>query len=133
MPGTGTFTDTITREEAVTRLRTALLALTDEENCICKVASERGVFCHGFSRFSDAELRDRYWWIVRKRPDIGRAELEKIANDWQLAQQDVRGMGIACDVQTKIHDTCRGWHDFSDEQLAVFYRQVTGLEIRVVS
>jgi hypothetical protein len=124
--------ETVTRDEVIARLRSALLGYTDEENCMCKVAAERGIFCKGFRRFTEAELRERYWWIVRKRPEISREELETIANDWQLAQQDVRDLPIACDVQTKLHDTCRGWHDFTNEQLAAYYRQLSGETVHVV-
>ncbi|MGZ5432361.1 MAG: hypothetical protein ACXW31_12590 [Thermoanaerobaculia bacterium] len=121
----------MTREEAIARIREKLVSLTDEENCMCKVAGDRGIFCNGFRQFGDKELRERYWWIVRKRPDITRAELETIANDWQLAQQDVRELPVACDVQTKVHDTCRGWNDFSNEQLGLFVKQLTGEEATV--
>ncbi len=122
----------MTREEAIARIRETLVTLTDEENCTCKIAAERGIFCKGFRQFTDKELRERYWWIVRKRPDITRAELEAIANDWQLAQQDVREIPVACDVQTKVHDTCRGWNDFSNEQLGAYVKQLTGEEVRIV-
>ena len=122
----------MTREEAIARLREKLVSLTDEENCMCKVAAERGIFCTGFRQFTDKELRERYWWIVRKRPDITRAELETIANDWQLTQQDVRSLPVACDVQTKAHDTCRGWNDFTNEQLGNYLKQLTGQDVRVV-
>lgn len=125
--------ETVTRTEAIARLRMALMELTDQENCMCKVAAERGIFCSGFQRFTEGELRERYWWIVRKRPQITREELEAIANDWQLAQQDVRDLPIACDVQSQLHDTCRGWNDFTDQQLAAHLRQVTGNNVRVVS
>ena len=122
----------MTREEAIARLREKLVSLTDEENCMCKVAVDRAVFCSGFRQFTDKELRERYWWIVRKRPGITRAELESIANDWQLAQQNIRAVPLACDVQTKVHDTCRGWNDFTNEQLGKFVKQLTGKEVRVV-
>lgn len=121
----------MTREEAIARIREQLLSLTDEENCMCKIAAERGIFCNGFRQFTDKELRERYWWIVRKRPDITRQELETIANDWQLAQQDVRELPVACDVQTNVHDTCRGWDDFTNDELRAYLKQLTGEEIRV--
>ena len=124
--------DTITRDEAVNRLRAALVGLTDEESCICRVAAERGIFCKGFEQYSEEQLRERYWWIVRKRPTITRGELETLANDWQLAQQDVRNLPLACDVQSRLHDTCRGWNDFSDEQLAAYVRQLLGQDVKVV-
>jgi hypothetical protein len=124
--------ETATREEILARLRLELMKFTDEENSICKVAAERGIFCKGFSRYTDTQLRDRYWWIVRKDPDITREELERIANDWQLAQQEVFERPIACDVQMNVKDTCRGWNDFTTEQLSRFYFQLTGKEVRIV-
>ncbi|HUP46857.1 MAG TPA: hypothetical protein VM779_15225 [Thermoanaerobaculia bacterium] len=119
----------ISRDEAIARLRRELTELTDIENSVCKVAAERGVFCGGFRQFSDAELREKYDWIVAKNPAMSRADLERIANDWQLAQQDVRDLPIACDVQARVHDTCRGWDDFTNEKLALFFQQLTGQEI----
>ena len=122
---------TLSRQTAVNQIREALEMLTDEENSICKVAADHGIFCNGFKRYTDNELRRRYGWIVRKRPDMTRDELEEIANNWQLAQQQVHDEGFACDVQTKLHDTCCGWDDFTDEQLQDFYKQITGREVRV--
>lgn len=119
------------RDEAIARIREELLRLSDEDNCICKVAAERGIFCRGFRRFNDAELRERYDWIVRKKPGITRDELERLANAWQLTQQEVRDAALACDVQTVLHDTCRGFDDFSDEQIASYYRQLTGESISI--
>lgn len=121
----------ITRSEAIARLRREFLSLTDEEHCMCTVAAERGIFCRGFRQFTDDELRDRYWWIVRRRPAITREELELIANDWQLTQQEVKEAPLACDVQSRIHDTCRGWDDFTNEQLALAYRQLTGEAVSI--
>lgn len=125
-------TEEILRSEAITRLRSELGKATDIENSICKVAGERGIFCYGFKRYTDDELRNRYSWIVAKRPDMTREELEEVANNWQLAQQDVYDMPVACDVQQRVHDTCRGWNDFTNEQIARFYFQITGNEIRIV-
>ena len=122
---------TMTRADAISNLRRELMQSTDEENSICKVAGERGVFCKGFKRYTDDELRKRYDWIVAKNPLMTRDDLERIANDWQLAQQEVHDMPFACDVQQKVYDTCRGWNDFTDEQLAKFYFQLTGDEIAI--
>ena len=123
---------TITRNEAISGLRQQFLSMTDDEHSMCRVAAEKGIFCHGFHKFTDAELRERYWWIVRKRPSLTREELESLANLWQLTQQDVQGMACACDVQTKLHDTCRGWHDFTNDQLAMYYEQVVGTPVHVI-
>jgi len=121
----------ITRDEAITRLRSEFLKLTDDEHSMCSVAAERGIFCGGFHQFNDPELRNRYWWIVRRRPSITREELEAIANDWQLTQQEVKDAPIACDVQSRVHDTCRGWEDFTNEQLAKMFQQITGEAVSI--
>ena len=127
----GKTTETLNRNEIISRLRRELMQGTDEENSVCKVAAERGVFCKGFNRFTEEELRNRYDWIVAKDPAMTRGDLERIANDWQLAQQEVHELPMACDVQQKVYDTCRGWNDFTDEQLAKFYFRITGDEIAI--
>ena len=121
----------MTRDEAISRLRNEFVAMTDDEHCMCRVAADRGIFCRGFNQFSDDELRRRYWWIVRRRPSLTREQLEQIANDWQLTQQEVKDVPVACDVQARLHDTCRGWDDFSNDQLAQVYQQLTGETVLV--
>jgi hypothetical protein len=119
------------RQELINSLREALLQFTTDEKSMCRVAAERGIFCRGFRSLSDEELRARYWWLDRKRPDSSRAEIETLADSWQLAQQDVQGAATSCDVQQAVHDTCGGWDDFSDEELAGFYKQLTGRALNV--
>lgn len=119
------------REDVIAGLRDAFLQQTNDDKSMCQVATERGFFCRGFRQFTDAELRNRYWWLVRKRPSITRPELEALANAWQLSQQDVRDMPLACDVQAHVHDTCAGWDDFTNEQLAHFYEVVTGKNVEI--
>ena len=122
----------VPRDQAIDLVRAELLKGCDEETSVCRVAAEKGIFCRGFSRYSDIELKRRYSWIVRKKPGMKREELEEIANRWQLARQDVDGLPIACDVQQLEHDTCRGWDDFSNEELSSYYQELTGRTIRVV-
>jgi hypothetical protein len=119
------------REELISGIRSELVKFTDEENSICKVASERGIFCRGFKQFNDLELRQKFDWIVRKRPSITRDQLEQIANDWQLAEQQVHERPIACDVQTEIHDVCRGWDEYTDDQLEKLYFELSGAKLVV--
>ena len=123
--------ETVSRNELIKLLRNELSLMTDEETSICKAAAAHGIFCQGFHRYGDNELRRRYGWIVRKRPDMTREELEVIANDWQLAQQEVHETPLACDVQNKVQDTCGGWSDFSNEELTAFYQQLTGKTISI--
>ena len=119
------------RDELIAAIRTELVKLTDEENSICRVAAERGIFCKGFSQYDDRELRQKFDWIVRKRPSLTRPQLEQIANDWQLAEQQVHERPIACDVQTDIHDICHGWDSFSNAQLEKLYYELSGAKMVV--
>jgi hypothetical protein len=120
----------VTRKEAIDLVRSELLKKVDGETCICKAAAEQQVFCRGFARYGDRELRARYHWIVRKRPTT-RPELEDLANEWQLARQEVTHAALACDVQQAEHDSCRGWDDFSNEELAGFLQELTGKRVVV--
>lgn len=122
---------TVGRAEAIDLLRTELLKHTDCETSACKFAADSGAFCHGFSRFGKYELRRKYAWITRRRPNMSREELEEIANRWQLARQDVRELPTACDVQQQAHEMCNGWDDFSNEELGHFYAELTGRKVLV--
>ena len=122
---------TISRTEAIDRLRNELTKLADDENSVCKVAAKKGIFCKGFHRSSDGGLRRCYSWLDKRRPGMSREELEDLANRWQLARQEVNQLPIACDVQQKEHDSCNGWDDFTNKDLATFYFELTGAPIAV--
>ncbi len=79
-------TRTRSRREAIGRLRTALLALTDDEHSICQVAAERGIFCHGFRRWNAAEFDRRWKSAIGRSTHLSRAQIEEFANLWQLAE-----------------------------------------------
>lgn len=122
----------IDRTEAIDGLRAELLKRMDGDKSACRYAAEHGVFCRGFARYSDGELRQRYDWIARRRPYLSRGELEAIADRWQLARQEVGELPIACDVQQRLHDTCGGWDDFSNEELSRFLFELSGKNLAVV-
>jgi hypothetical protein len=113
------------RESLIERLRKELLRLAGDDQSICRLAAERGIFCQGFSRFSDADLRQRLHWIARRRPDATRTEMEDLADRWQLARQEVDGLLTSCDVQKREQDLCGGWDDFTDEDLLRFYNELS--------
>ena len=124
---------TISRTQCIEEVRDALLRLVDEEHSICEVATKRGIFCKGFAQWSLDELKKRYDWLAAARPRITRAHLERLANLWQLARQQVYGTCLACDTQTIEHDTCRGFDDFSDAQLAEFHAELCGEPVEVIA
>ena len=110
----------------INRLREALIGLTDDDHSICKIAAEHGIFCGGFQRLSDAELRKRYHWLVRKDPSAPRPNIEQLANSWELDRLVVHDMPLSCDAQQIEHDTCHGWDEFSNEDLTCFHSEILG-------
>ena len=123
---------TITRAEAIDALRSKFTKLADDDHCMCWVASKLHIFCGGFSQWDGRELRERYDWIVKRRPHIPRKELEDLANRWQLARQFVDETKLSCDTQAIEHHTCHGWDGFSDEQLAAYFEEAFGEQIEIV-
>jgi hypothetical protein len=123
--------DYISRPTLIRVLREELSRRANGEMSICRLAAETGIFCKGFRRYSDDELRERYGWISKKNPDASREELEAIADRWQMARQDVVGAATSCDVQQLEHDACGGWDDFSNDDLARFLRELTGRRVEV--
>jgi hypothetical protein len=115
----------ITRSQAISDLRASMLELADDDHCMCDIAAKRHVFCGGFSQWKFGELKERFDWIVKRRPRITRRKLEDLANRWQLARQFVMDCDLACDVQTKEkhHPICRGWDTFDEEDLGRFYAE----------
>jgi hypothetical protein len=123
----------ISRPTLIVALREELSRRANGEMSICRLAAKTGVFCKGFRRYSDDELKERYGWIVERKPDISRGEHEEVADRWQMARQDVLGATTSCDVQQLEHDACGGWEDFSNEDLARFLRELTGRNVAVHS
>jgi len=121
----------ICREEAIGRLRRKLLEFTGNGKSACQVATERGILCHGFERYSDEELRDAYRPLVLRNPSISREELERAANRWQLERQRDVGTLVSCDTQQMFYESCRGWMDFNNAQLARFCLELLGEEVVV--
>lgn len=122
---------TMTRDEAIRAIRARLLELVDDDHSMCQVAAEKGIYCRGFRRLTDAELKQRHSWLMRRNPDMSREQLEDFANRWQLARQIVDQVPISCDVQMLEHDTCEGWSTFDDATIARFHRELVGVEIAI--
>jgi hypothetical protein len=121
----------VSRSYAIRRLRDHLVALTDDDHSMCRVAAEKGILCRGFARFSDEELRKRFSTLTARRPGMNRWQLEAMANQWELARQIVDRVPIACDAQAIEHDTCKGWDDFSNDDLGRFCADLLGMQVVV--
>jgi hypothetical protein len=124
-------TEIFSREELVGALRDELSRRANGDMSICRLAAERGVFCKGFNRYTDEELRERYGWILRRNPQVSREQLEELADHWQMARQDVDQLPTCCDVQQVERDACGGWADFSAEDLSRFFLELTGRRVVV--
>jgi hypothetical protein len=120
------------REQAVSRLRASLLAMTDEEHSLCQVAAERGIFCRGFRRWSQSEFDRRWRKYLGRSTHLSREQMEEYANVWELAEQIRRRVSLACDAQTAARGPCRGWNEFSNADLARFCSDVLGENVEVV-
>jgi hypothetical protein len=116
--------DPISRNLLIDSLRQKLSDRA-EDHSTCRANAENGIFCLGFCRFSSSELRQKLSWLVEKNPGATRSEIENLGDAWQLGRQEVLGVATACDVQSKEHDLCNGWDDFSDEDLKAFDRSLT--------
>ena len=121
----------ISRPTLIAELRDELRNRANGEMSICKLAAKTGIFCKGFRRYTDAQLKERYGWISARYPDVSREELEEIADRWQLARQDVLGAMTSCDAQQLEHDACGGWDDFTDDDLVRFLHELTGRTVVV--
>ena len=121
-----------TRPEAIARLRAHLLPMTDEESSLCRVAGERGFFCFGFSRWNASEFDRRWRDFIGRSTHLTRAQMEEYANLWQLTEQSRCKVALACDAAALGRGPCRGWNEFSNDELARFCCDLLGDDVEVV-
>ena len=89
------------------------------------------MFCGGFAALSDEQLRRRFDWIARTRPGVSRKELERLISLYHLGRQEVDGLPICCDVETREHCGCDGWNRFDNLALEGAILELTGRRIVV--
>jgi hypothetical protein len=116
----------LSRPQAIEKMRQKLRKLTDQDHCLCAVVGELGIFCRGFKAMPEKELRKRYHWISRRRPNAPRELIEELANLYHLGRQEVTGAALCCDLETREHAGCDGWNNFSNRQLEEFYLALMG-------
>lgn len=120
------------RNDAISRLRAALLAMTDADHSLCQIAAERRIFCRGFRRWDEAEFDRRWRKFIGRSPHLSRTQMEEYANLWELAEQVRKRVALACDAQTTQRGPCRGWNEFSNAELARFCSDVLGANVEVI-
>ena len=81
----------LTRPQAIAAIRERLAKLCDEEHCACSAAAHLGVMCKGFAAMTDDQLRKRFDWIARRRPDASREELERLVSLYHIGREEVGG------------------------------------------
>lgn len=117
------------RQEAIDRLREALRLLADDEHSMCQVAAQRGIFCLGFRRWSDSEFDRRFRSLLGRSTHLTRAQMEALANVWQLAEQLRCRVTLSCDARGANHGACRGWDEFSNSDLERYCNDILGRNI----
>lgn len=132
--GTAVFIgERLSRPTAIALLRERLSELAGEGNCACATAGRLDVFCGGFSALSDRELRERFSWIARTRPHASREELERLVSLYHLGRQEVAGLPLCCDVETREHCGCDGWNRFDNPALEGAVLELTGRVVVIVA
>ncbi len=122
---------TISRETAIALLRQKLITETKPGQSTCQTVQERGIFCRGFSRYSNDDLRARFPYAGGRDPGVSRLDLERRAGYWQLRRQVESGSMTCCDAQWQRYETCRGWDDFTNEDLARFCSELLHCQVTV--
>ena len=122
----------ISREVAVGRIRLAMIDLCGSGKSACQIAADRNILCRGFNRDSDEELCQRYAPYVGAAERMSRDDLERAASCWQLARMRTEDARVACDVQFRHYQICRGWNEFSNEELSDFCFELAGARSKVI-
>jgi hypothetical protein len=114
----------VTRQHSIEVLRDALSGIADTDKSMCREAAERGIFCRGFRRWPPAEFDRRWHGSIGRSTHLSREQMERFADLWQLTEQFRSGVSLACDASRGPESPCRGWDEFSDEDLARFCRDL---------
>ena len=123
----------LTRDEAIASLRRRLESLGDGEHSTCHVAAERGIFCRGFRQWDDHEFHRRWKPVLGESTHLNRAQIERLADVWELCEQVRSHVRITCDARAAEPGPCRGWYEFSNETLGRFCTELLERDVIVVS
>jgi hypothetical protein len=116
-----------TRSQAIARLRAALQPMCGPDRSMCEVAAQKGIFCRGFRRWHDAEFHRRWKPALGASTHLNRAQMEQLADLWQLSEQLRCSVAFACDANALRPGACRGWNEFTNETLSRFCADLLGV------
>jgi len=125
-------TEVWTRDEAIAKLREALLKLSDGERSLCTVAAELGIFCHGFRRWTDDAFSRGWTRALGRSTHLSRPQMERLADIWLLSEQLRLRVACACDLAAAGGGVCRGWYGFSNADLERCCEQILGRNVAIV-
>jgi hypothetical protein len=114
------------REEAIAQLRPVLCALGGADTSLCRIASEKGIFCRGFARWTAPEFHRRFRPYIGASTHLTRVQMEAFADIWQLSEQARLGVTLACDAAALSPGACRGWDELSDGELTLACARLLG-------
>ena len=121
-----------TREEALDRIRSFLIANTREDETTCQAAARLGIFCRGYDKWSTEHLRQQYPWLAKKLlPEAPREDLLKLIVAWDGARQLVHDAGTTCDAKVLDREACLGFDRFSSGALKRLFPDVFGAEDQI--
>ncbi len=115
------------RDSTIARLRELLLAFDRPDHSLCQVMGRYGLYCRGFGAWDEAELRERFHWFCGARSRVDRAEIEDLADRWQRADTDSRGLSLPCDLASAAPPErlgCTGWERFGDGVLEAYLAEL---------
>lgn len=121
----------LTRNEAIRRLRLALQPMCGPDRSMCDVAASQGIFCRGFRRWHDSEFHRKWKGALGTSTHLTRAQMERLADIWQLAEQVRCGVTFACDASARCTGPCRGWDEFTDGAIGRFCLDLLGERVVV--
>ena len=120
----------LSRKAAIQCLREAVIQLT-EECSRCQRATDHGIYCLGFRRFSEDELARRYARLVND-PGMTPQEVRSLENRWRVALEFLERVSAYCETHRREPSRCVGWDGFPDDELQRFCFEILREPVRIV-
>jgi hypothetical protein len=97
---------------------------------MCEVAARLGIFCRGFRRWPDKAFLRVWTRAMGPTTHLNRAQMERLADVWQLTEQLRLRIPIACDA-LNAWGPCRGWNEFTNAELERFCADVLSQNVAI--